>query len=249
MAPKDFSPIDLLIFAFPLAVVVFFRERWFAGGRKVLYAFFRMTLQLTLLGYLLILVFKVQSPYPVLGALGVMLSASAWISLNPLKKKGFKLFQTALKSIFLGGGGSLSLAVFGVLSLSPWWNPRYLLPLAGMTFSAALNGVSLAGERFFATRELGLSLEEARRQAYQTALIPYLNNLFSAGLVSIPGMMTGQILAGVSPLLAVKYQILIMALIFSSAGISSLIFLFFIVKEQSKDGREAHDRHPNQRLP
>ncbi len=239
MAPKAFSPWDLLLFALPLSFIIFFRERWFSGGRTVLYGFLRMSLQLTLLGYLLVYVFEAESPYPVAGALLVMLSASAWIALNPLKKRGLHLFGTALKSIFLGAGSSLSLAVFGVLSLSPWWYPRYLLPIAGMTFSAALNGVSLAAERFFAARSLGAALEEARNQAYQTALIPYLNSLFSAGLVSIPGMMTGQILAGVSPLLAVKYQILIMALIFSSAGLSSLFFLFFVVKEHSKKEGES----------
>ncbi len=234
MAPKAFSPWDLLLFALPLSFIVFFRERWFGGGRTVLYAFLRMSLQLTLLGYLLVYVFEAESPYPVAGALFVMLSASAWIALSPLKKRGLPLFATALKSILLGAGSSLSLAVFGVLSLSPWWYPRYLLPLAGMTFSAALNGVSLSAERFFAARNLGAAPHEARNQAYRTALIPYLNNLFSAGLVSIPGMMTGQILAGVSPLLAVKYQILIMALIFSSAGLSALFFLLFVVKEHLK---------------
>ncbi len=230
MAPKDFSPWALLIFALPIGVVIYFRQRWFSEGGKVLYAFSRMILQLTLLGYVLVAIFAARSPWPVLAALTVMLSASAWIALNPLKNRGKKLFGVALKSILLGGGGSLGLAIFGVLSLSPWWLPRYLLPIAGMTFSASLNGVSLAAERFFSARQMGLSAGEARAQAYRTALIPYINNLFSAGLVSIPGMMTGQILAGVSPLLAVKYQILIMSLILSSAGLSSLFFLSFIVK-------------------
>ncbi|OAQ21220.1 ABC transporter permease [Thermosulfurimonas dismutans] len=236
MTPKIFSPWALLLFGIPIGLIVFFREKWFSGGKKVIYGFLRMTIQLTLLGYLLVFVFGIESPYPVLAAMIVMVSSSAWIALGPLKKRGLQLFWTALKSILLGAGSSLSLAVFGVLSLSPWWYPRYILPLAGMTFSAALNGVSLAAERFFAAQNLGANPQEARSQAYQAALIPYLNNLFSAGLVSIPGMMTGQILAGVSPLLAVKYQILIMALIFSSAGLSSLFFLFFVVKEHRNTG-------------
>ena len=217
-------------------MIIFFYEKWLSGGKRIVYGFVRMTLQLTLLGYVLIFLFGAEKPFLVLTALGIMLLSSAWVALGPLKKRDIRLWITALKSIFLGAGGSLLLAVFGVLSLSPWWHSRYLLPLAGMTFSAALNGVSLAAERFLAAQNLGLSPRKARSQAYQAALIPYLNTLFSAGLVSIPGMMTGQILAGVSPLLAVKYQILIMALIFSSAGLSSLFFLFFVVKEHRDQG-------------
>lgn len=220
-----------MLFGIPVGIVLFWSQKWFSGAGKILYGFFRMSLQLTLLGYVLVFLFRAQSPYPVIGALVVMLSAAAWIALHPLKERRLSLLLQAFKSILLGAGASLALAVYGVLSLSPWWCPRYLLPLAGMTFSAALNGVSLAAERFFAVLELGASPLEARHQAYRTALIPYLNSLFSAGLVSIPGMMTGQILAGVSPLLAVKYQILIMALIFSSAGLSSLFFLGFVIKE------------------
>jgi len=238
MAPQSFSSGALLLFALPVGVIVIFRARWFSGGLKVLYGFTRMVLQLTLLGYVLVYLFSARHPYPVLAALGVMLSASAWIALHPLKKKGLYLFARALAAIFLGAGGTLALALFGVLSLSPWWNPRYLLPLAGMTFYGALNGLSLAAERFFSARSMGASPEEARNQAYRAALIPYLNSLFSAGLVSIPGMMTGQILAGVSPLVAVKYQILIMLMIFSSAGLSALFFLFFVVKGESrKEGK------------
>jgi len=236
VSPQSFSPWDLLVFGIPVGVIIFFCEKWLSGGKRIIYGFLRMILQLILLGYVLIFLFGAEKPFLVLTALGIMLLSSAWIALGPLKKRDIRLWTTALKSILLGAGGSLLLAVFGVLSLSPWWHPRYLLPLAGMAFSAALNGVSLAAERFLAAQNLGLTPREARAQAYQAALIPYLNALFSAGLVSIPGMMTGQILAGVSPLLAAKYQILIMALIFSSAGLSSLFFLFFVAKEQRNQG-------------
>ena len=65
----------------------------------------------------------------------------------------------------------------------------------------------------------------ARDTAMQTALIPIINSLFAVGLVSLPGMMTGQILSGVSPLIAVRYQIMVMAMIFGASGIATAVFL------------------------
>ncbi len=228
MSPKEFSIWELAFFVIPVALVALVRERWFGEGKRVVYAFFRMSVQLTALGYILVLLFSAKSPLPVVFALFVMTVSSAWIALGSIRAERRGLFLRALFGIVLGGWSSLGLAVWVVLRLSPWWYPRYLLPLAGMTFSAALNAVSLAGERYFSAVKAGISEGDARAQAYRAALIPYLNSLLSAGLVSIPGMMTGQILAGVSPLLAVKYQALIMALIFSSAGLSSLFFLLAV---------------------
>ena len=74
----------------------------------------------------------------------------------------------------------------------------------------------------------GLPWEEARLTAYQAAMIPVINSLFAVGLVSLPGMMTGQILSGVSPLIASRYQIMVMCMIFSAAGISTAVFLAFV---------------------
>ena len=70
----------------------------------------------------------------------------------------------------------------------------------------------------------------------QTAMIPVINALFAVGLVSLPGMMTGQILSGVSPLIAARYQIMVMLMIFSAAGLSTALFLYAVSKMQS-DGR------------
>ncbi|MHA2032017.1 MAG: ABC transporter permease, partial [Candidatus Kariarchaeaceae archaeon] len=81
--------------------------------------------------------------------------------------------------------------------------------------------------------------EEARNIALKASLIPITNSLFAVGLVSIPGMMTGQILSGVSPLIAARYQIMVMCMVFGAAGISSAIFLAaiksnFLIKEKSE---------------
>ena len=99
------------------------------------------------------------------------------------------------------------------------------LLLAGMIFAGAMTTISLAGERAYAEAERGVSYTEARRIAMQAALIPMINSLFAVGLVSLPGMMTGQILSGVSPLVAAKYQIVVMSMLFGVTGISAAIFL------------------------
>ena len=76
----------------------------------------------------------------------------------------------------------------------------------------------------------GIEFEQAREIAFKACMIPQINSLLAVGLVSLPGMMTGQILSGVDPLIAVRYQIMIMTMILSSAGISAIIY--FLLKKK-----------------
>jgi putative ABC transport system permease protein len=132
-----------------------------------------------------------------------------------------------------------------ILKIDPWWNPRYLIPLAGMIMGNALNSGSLAGERFIADFKnrlaevetmltLGYSSKDAsadiRRKAVRSALIPTLNSMFTVGLVHLPGMMTGQILGGASPLVATKYQIVVMFMISSTVVVTALVMLRLLVR-------------------
>ena len=128
-------------------------------------------------------------------------------------------------AISVGGGLTLALVTQVVLQLQPWYLPRYMIPLAGMVFANAMTSVSLAAERLYAELGHGQSWPEARLMAYQAAMIPVINALFAVGLVSLPGMMTGQILSGVSPLVASRYQIMVMCMIFSSSGLATALFL------------------------
>jgi putative ABC transport system permease protein len=112
-----------------------------------------------------------------------------------------------------------------VIGVEPWFSPRYVVPLAGMIFAGAMNAVSLAAERVQAELGRGEAYEIARNTAFKASIIPILNSLFAVGLVSLPGMMTGQILSGVSPLVAVQYQIVVMSMLFGTAGVSSAIYL------------------------
>jgi putative ABC transport system permease protein len=109
-----------------------------------------------------------------------------------------------------------------------------MIPIAGMIFSNAMNAISLAGERLYSELGHHEDYTRARNTAFQAAMIPVTNALLAVGLVSLPGMMTGQILAGTSPLIASRYQIIVMCMIFSSAGISTAMFLA-LLKHRAAD--------------
>ena len=102
-----------------------------------------------------------------------------------------------------------------------------------MIFAASMNSVSLAAERFQAEKDKGLPYTEARQTALQTALIPIINSLFAVGVVSLPGMMTGQILSGVSPLIAAEYQIVVMTMLFGASGISAATYLVLVKQKNA----------------
>ncbi len=187
-----------------------------------------MLTQLLLIGYFLIYIFKTDSALIIVAVLTIMLLSSSWIALRTMKIPRKVLYLKSLSAIALAGILILALVTRGVLNLQPWYMPSYLIPLAGMIFANAMNSVSLAGERLEAEIDRGIPYLQARIIALKASLIPITNSLFAVGLVSLPGMMTGQILSGVSPLIAVRYQIMVMCMIFSAAGIASAIFLVLI---------------------
>ncbi len=209
----------------PVAVTLAIIVRWSFGVGNALHALARMLVQLLLIGYVLAWIFGAGSAWLILGVLAIMLCSACWIALGTVAGHRRELFIHALVAIGIGSGFSLAVVTQLTLRLEPWYLPRYVVPLAGMVFANAMTAVSLAGERLFAEIGHGYPWPEARLAAYQAAMIPVLNSLFAVGLVSLPGMMTGQILSGVTPLVAARYQIMIMCMIFSSAGISTALFL------------------------
>ena len=155
----------------------------------------------------------------------LMISTASWIALGTVFEERQKLFLTAFISILIGGGIPLFLVTRFVLQLEPWYLPRYIIPLAGMIFASSMNGISLAAERLRSEIKENVNYNNAKNIALKTALIPITNSLFAVGLVSLPGMMTGQILSGISPHIAIRYQIMVMCMIFSAVGLSSYLFL------------------------
>ena len=215
----------------PVAVVIVIYMRWTQDKATLFYALFRMLIQLMLIGYVLTYIFDANSPYLVVLILSVMLIAASVIALRPVQKRQNSLYLHAFIAILVGGVFTLIMVVFGVLDLNPWYEPRFLIPIAGMIFANSMNAVSISAERFESEISRENSYIDARATSYKAALIPIVNALFAVGLVSLPGMMTGQILSGVDPLIAVRYQIMVMLMILGSAGISVAIYLLLLKKD------------------
>jgi putative ABC transport system permease protein len=229
-------PLIRLAIAFiPVAAVILIFYKWSIKCGNTLYAVLRMLVQLLLVGYLLTYIFGSDNVWVVAAILMVMVLASSWIALNTVKNRRRVLYAKVFCSIAVGGGVTLILITQGVVGLTPWYLPRYMVPLAGMIFANAMNSVSLAAERYFAEIEKGSDYYQARAIALRTALIPITNSLFAVGLVSLPGMMTGQILSGTSPFIAARYQIVVMCMVFGSAGISAACFLALMRNEKIKE--------------
>ncbi len=215
-----------LVIAFvPALIAIVIMYRWAAGATTAVYATARMLAQLLLIGYVLVYIFEADRPVIILAVLVVMLVAASFISIRPLKQRQPGLYPNALIAITISGLSTLALVTQGVLDLDPWFSPRYVIPLAGMIIAGSMNAVSLAAERYQSELDKGEPEDRARTTALQASLIPIINSLFAVGLVSLPGMMTGQILSGVSPLIAAKYQIVVMTMLFGASGIASGIYL------------------------
>ena len=215
----------LLIIFIPSGIVSLILFSWSLDWKNSLHALSRMVLQLITIGYLLSYIFNSNTSAIILFSLLFMIIMASWIALRIIEKKRFNLFKYALIAIAFGSGPVFFIVTQLILQLNPWYIPRFVLPIAGMILSSAMNCVSLASERIQAEIDRGVKYKDAEKTAFNASLIPILNSLFAVGLVSLPGMMTGQILSGVSPLISVRYQIMVMCMIFSSGGLASFMFL------------------------
>ncbi len=218
----------LMIIFIPVAVVTGILHSWSLGWGNIIYAICRMLIQLLLIGYFLSYIFLSNDSSFIILILSIMVFTASWISLRTISENRLKLFKFAFISIIGGGGVILILVTQFILQLEPWYMPRYMIPMAGMIFASSMNGISLATERLKAETDRNIDYDSAKIISLKAALIPITNSLFAVGLVSLPGMMTGQILSGISPLIAVRYQIMVMCMIFSAVGLSSFIYLVLV---------------------
>lgn len=218
--------LNLSLVLIPALLVVVILWRWSAEPGAALYALARMVIQLILIGFVLTYLFAAEHALMVAGILSVMLLVSAWIALRSVPERRMNLYFKALLATGVVNILLLVLITQAVLTSEPWFQPNQVIPLAGMIFAVGMNAISLFAERFFAELENKTEITKARNTAYRATLIPTLNSLLAVGLVSLPGMMTGQILSGVSPLIAVRYQIMIMLVLFSSSGLTAFAFYY-----------------------
>jgi putative ABC transport system permease protein len=224
---------------------------------QMLWSSLRMVLQLIAVGYLLHLVFAVKSPLAVVAILLAMAGFSLQVMGSRIKEKMPHFYRVMGISVFIGCGGVTFLFCGLVVEYSPWYDPRYLIPLAGMIIGNSMNAASLAAERLsseiHARRDeieaavcLGATARQASdsavRAAFRAALMPTINTMAAMGIVSLPGMMTGQILSGTDPAIAVRYQIAIMCAITGAVAITSFLILlqgyrhYFTGSETLADG-------------
>jgi putative ABC transport system permease protein len=220
--------LNLSLAFIPAFLTIAILFKWSLNSTNALYAISRMLVQLLLIGYFLSYLFESDSAGIIIMILAVMVFASSWIALGTIPEIRLQLYKYAILAIMTGGGLTLALITQGVLALDPWYSPQSMIPIAGMIFANAMNSVSLSAERLNAEIGRNMSYDQARKIALQSALIPVINSLFAVGLVSLPGMMTGQILSGVSPLIAVRYQIMVMCMVFGASGIATAYFLVLV---------------------
>lgn len=222
-------------------------------ARQIAVAALRMVVQLLLIGLVLKTVFTVASPWLTAAiALGMIGFAAHEVRARQERKLagawGWGL-----------GGGAIALAgmlviVTGLTALiqpDPWWSPRFALPLFGMILGNALTGVSLGLDTLSATLDRERHAVEAQlllgatrwqasrpvmRRALRSGMMPIINAMAATGVVALPGMMTGQIVSGVDPTEAVKYQLLIMFLIAGATSLGVLLAVLGGVRRLT-DGR------------
>ena len=156
-----------------------------------------------------------------------MVIVSSFIVLRNVAKKTVSSYYKIFLAIMIGGSINLYLVIEFILEITPFYDPKFVIPIAGMLYANSMDGISLAVERF--EKEIKQnSYDIAKKIAFKAAMIPRINAFLAVGLVALPGMMTGQILSGIDPLIAVRYQIVVMAMIFSSAGISVILYLHLL---------------------
>ncbi len=219
---------NLAVSLIPAMLVLLIIWSWSLSVAHSIYALMRMLTQLALVGYVLTYIFNSQDSSLILLILFIMCFTSSWIALSTISNQRLTLYKYAFLAIALGGGLTLLLITQGTLSITPWYAPYTIIPIAGMIFANSMNSVSLAAERLHAEFQHKDHYIQARNIAFQAAMIPVINSLFAVGLVSLPGMMTGQILSGVSPFIAARYQVMVMAMIFGSSGLSAALYLSFV---------------------
>ena len=228
MEQISFIPLANLMLGFiPVIILIGIMYFWGLKISNSIYANFRMLIQLLLIGYVLTFIFETDEPIIITLVVLFMILMSAWIAMRPLKESGIYPFIVIFLSLALSGLAVLFLISQFIVDLPRWFEPSFIVPIAGMIFANSMNTVSLAGERFFIEKDRGEDYEGSRKIALETALIPQINALFAVGLVSLRGMMTVQILSGIEPLMAARYQIMVMCMIFSTAGLSAVTYMSF----------------------
>ncbi len=230
--PKVALAASLIIINGAVSMLLKLHLEW-----RLLWASLRMTVQLLLVGFVLRWVFALHQWYYVVPLLAIMALIAGIAAVQRTERRYGGVWLDSIASVGVSSCLMASVALFVVLQVKPWYSPQYAIPIFGMILGNSLSGISLGLERLGqelgsardqveARLALGASRWEAARsavaRAVRTGMIPTLNVMVIAGIVSLPGMMTGQLLAGVDPVKAVKYQIVILFLLASGTALGTV---------------------------
>ena len=221
----DVSWFDLGL-AFGLILIAVGIARWQGVGlaRRLVIGAVRAVGQLVFVGYVLVYIFALDRWYLVVATLLIMLIVATQAAVNRQPGVRRPLLMITGVAMLVASGLTLLYISTLVVRVAPWYNPQYMVPLFGMIVGSAMNAAAIAAERLHsevtvrrAEIEAYLALgahyhyasQHAVRHAMRASLIPTVNGLMVVGVVTLPGMMTGQILAGASPLIAIRYQIVV----------------------------------------
>ena len=251
--PIDIGPLQLamavLLVAIPGALSLAFGLGLL---RSLAIGTVRTFIQLLAVGYLLRYVFALDAVWAVFGMLLLMTAAAARAALARQTRRPRSFAGITFLSMVVSAGIVTAIVTQVILQVEPWHAPRYLIPITGMILGNCLNGISLGLDRLLGELSSqrgriealqclgGTAWESSRhvlREALRSAMIPTINSLMVVGIVSLPGMMTGQILSGTDPLVAVKYQIVVMMMLAAGTAIGSLLLLL-LAHRRCFDARE-----------
>lgn len=253
MSPISLSPWDLAaagsLIAFDALLSIALRLDL---HRRILWAAGRMVVQLALIGYLLRFIFGVSHPGLTL-LLVLVMSAVAARELSARTERrfdGYVGFALSLTAVAVATTVTIGLALSTAIRPHPWYDPRYAIALVGIVLGAVLNAGSLTLDSILsgvvrqrgsieAQLALGVTYWRATaallREAMRRGMLPVVNQMSAAGIITLPGIMTGQILAGLDPVEAVKYQILLMFLLAGASGLTSLVVGYGAMRLLSDD--------------
>ncbi|WP_035985053.1 ABC transporter permease [Leptolyngbya sp. KIOST-1] len=203
-------------------------------AQSLLIGTLRMVVQLLLIGFVLEWLFTQDNALIILAIALVMTAIAGVAAVNRTQRRFVGIYWNSLLSVLGASALVTGFAMVGIIRVQPWYDPQYLIPMLGMVLGNTLNGISLGLDRFMegligqrdqveTLLALGATRWEAAhgqvRNAIRVGMIPTINSMMVMGLVSLPGMMTGQILAGADPIDAVRYQIVILFMIAAGAAL------------------------------
>jgi putative ABC transport system permease protein len=233
----DISIISLVTaYIFVLILIFIVKKENIGHEKQILLASFRMTIQLVLVGYVLTYVFENPNPFVTILILLIMELFAIFNIYSRVEKKLSKKLKIVIGlSMFSGTLVSILFFLFIVINIEPWFMPQYFIPISGMLIGNSMTGISLGAQGLITgisdnksmienALMLGATPEKATKdiqnRSFYNAVLPTINSMIGMGIVFLPGMMTGQILAGAAPLTAIKYQIAIMMGILGSVTLT-----------------------------